>query len=326
MSASTLIFAIQQHLFRIGGPILLFIGITSCILNLLVLKKISLRKSPCTLCLIVVNIINLAYLFFGLLFTLLMFGYNSDPSTSNIVFCRVRYYISFIISCCEASCLILASIDRVLITSPNAGTRRRSTRRLMIISMIGVCSFWMVFHVHALIFTQIVQYGTNYFVCVYQPGDYTTFITYYSVVVNGCLPPVLMTIFGCWTVKNVRQIRRVRPHVSTRTTGAVVVGRPDTLQSKDQQLIRMLFIDILSYIICKCPVTMMLIYQQITKYDNKSNERQKNEQSILQLIYFLYFVENSIGCYTNILASKTFRAELKRMLIKIPTYFRSSVA
>ncbi|CAF1097085.1 unnamed protein product [Adineta steineri] len=326
MSIATLLSSIQQ-LFRIGGPILLFIGITSCILNLLVLRRISLRKSPCTICLVAVNIVNLAYLFFGFLFAVFLVGYNSDPSTSSIIFCRFRNYMSFILTCCEPSCLILASIDRVLVTSPNAGTRRRSTRRLTIISMIGICSFWAIFHIHTLIFIQIVQYGTNYFVCIYQPGAYTTFISYYSLVVTGCLPPTLMAIFGCWTVKNIRQVRRVRHNASTRTTATVVVvGGAHTLQSKDQQLIRMLFIEILSYIICKYPGTLMLIYQQITQYDIKSDERRQIEQAIQELTAFLYFVENSIGCYTNMIASKTFRTELKRILIKIPTYFRSSVA
>ncbi|CAF0992840.1 unnamed protein product [Adineta steineri] len=228
--------------------------------------------------------------------------------------------MSFILTCCEPSCLILASIDRVLVTSPNAGTRRRSTRRLTIINIIIVCSFWAVFHIHTLIFIQIVQYGTNYFVCIYQPGEYTTFISYYSLVITGCLPPTLMAIFGFWAVKNIRQIRRVRHNASARTTATVVVvGGAHTLQSKDQQLIRMLFIEILSYIICKYPGTIMLIYQQITQYDIKSDERQQIEQAIQELTAFLYFVENSIGCYTNMIASKTFRTELKRMLIKIPT-------
>ncbi|CAF3847169.1 unnamed protein product [Adineta steineri] len=321
MSASILLFSMQQ-LFQIGGPILLFIGTTSCILNLLVLKKISLRKSPCTMCLVGVNIINFADLFIAFLFTFLIVGYDIDPSSKNIVLCRVRYYMSYILPCCEASCLILASIDRVLVTSPNAGTRRRSTRRLTIISMIVICSFWAIFHIHTLIFIQIVQYGTNYFICTFQPGTYTTFISYYSLVVTGCLPPTLMAIFGCWTVKNIRQIRRVRHNASTRGTGTVVIGTQHTLQSKDQQLIRMLFIDILSYIICKYPGTIMLIYQQITQYANKSDERQQIEQAILELTVFLYFVENSIGCYTNMIASKAFRVELKRILLKLVHYFR----
>ncbi|CAF1418079.1 unnamed protein product [Adineta steineri] len=322
MSTATLLFSIQQHLFQIGGPILLFIGVTSCILNLLVLNTINLRKSPCTICLVAVNIVNFAYLFVGLLFTILTLGYNIDPTTSNIVFCRVHFYITYILTCCEPYCLILASIDRVLITSPNAGTRRLSTRRLMVISIIFICSFWMVFHIHALIFTQIIQYGINYFVCIYQSGEYATFITYYLLVVTGCLPPAVMAIFGFWTVKNIRQISRVKHNAGTITTVTVVIGRSHTLQSKDQQLIRMLFIDILSYIVCKYPVTIMLIYQQVTQYEDKSYERQQIEQSIVKLTYFLYCVENCIGCYTNMLASKTFRAELKRILLKIVDYFR----
>ena len=251
----------------------------------------------------------------GLLLTTLSSGYDIDPSTNSLVFCRFRYYIALVLACLQASYIILASIDRTLITSPNAGTRKLSTRRLITTSMISIAAFWMLCHIHALIFTQIVEFVPNYFVCYYQPGLYTTIMTYLSPVMNGCLPPLLMAIFGFWTVKSVRQVRRIRPHFGATNTVVTTVGRQHTLQSKDQQLVRMLLVDILTFVICKCPVTLFLIYEQITQYVKKSVEQQLIEQSILMLTYFIYFIENSISCYTNILVSKTFRAELKGILL-----------
>ncbi|CAF4106380.1 unnamed protein product [Rotaria sordida] len=131
MSTATLLYSIQQNILRIGGPILITMGSISCILNLMVFTKDTLRKNPCTICFVAINTINFLYFYLGLLFTTLAVGYNIDPSASNIAFCRFRYYVALIFACWESSCIILASIDRTLVTSPNAGTRKLSTRRLI---------------------------------------------------------------------------------------------------------------------------------------------------------------------------------------------------
>ncbi len=149
-------------------------------------------------------------------------------------FCRFRYYIVLVLACWGLFCLILALIDRTLITPSSAGIRKHSSRRLVGISMISIALFWILFHIHALIFMEILQYGPNYFVCFYQSSTYTTFMTYYSLLING-------------TLIN---------HSNSMNTRTVVIGRPQVLQSKDQQLIRMLFVDIISYVICKCPITI----------------------------------------------------------------------
>ncbi|CAF3538772.1 unnamed protein product [Rotaria sp. Silwood1] len=290
MSASTLLYTIQRNLFRFGGPLLIAIGSISCIINLLVFTKDTLRKNPCTIYFISVNIINFLYFYLGLLFTTFAAGYDIDPSSNNIIFCRFRYYIALVLACWESSCLILASIDRILITSPNARTRKHSTRRLATISMISIGLFWVIFHIHAWIFMEILQFAPNYFVCFYQPGTYMTFMSYNSLVINGALPPLLMTIFAFWTVKNIRQVRHGRHHSNSTYTGTTVIGRSYALQSKDQQMIRMLLVNIIIFIICKCPVTIFYIYQQCTERENKSAEQQIIEQSILQTTYFVFFI------------------------------------
>jgi hypothetical protein len=318
MSLGTLVQSIQQNVLRIGGPILITIGSISSILNLMVFTKGALRRNPCTICFVVVNTINFAYFYLGLLLTTLAVGYNIDPSASNLSFCRFRYYIALVFACSISSCLILASIDRTLITSPNAVTRKRSTRRLIITSMIIIGLFWVICNVHILVFMDILQYGSNYFVCYYQTGAYTTFMSYYSLLINGILPPLLLSIFGIWTMRNISEVRTIRRQQSnSKHTVATVVGRSYTIQSKDRQLIRMLLVDIMSYLICKCPAVFCMLYLQITQYVEKSEDRELIEEAILQLTYFWYFIDNSISCYTNTLVSKTFRNELKNIFLNI---------
>ncbi len=123
MSSSTL-YSAEIYLFQIGGPILLALGIISCTLNLIVFTGNTLRKSPCAICFVAGNIIDLMYLFLSFIPTFLGSGYGINPGARNLAYCRSLYYRGLIISSLGPSYLILASIDRTLITSRNAGTRK----------------------------------------------------------------------------------------------------------------------------------------------------------------------------------------------------------
>ncbi|CAF1230547.1 unnamed protein product [Adineta ricciae] len=254
----------------------------------------------------------------GLFFTSLSSGYGIDPSAKSIVFCRLRFYIGFVISCCQSSLLVLATIDRTFITSSNIRIRKLTTRRMMITISIAMCLFWTLAHTHALLFTEIHQIEPDYFVCTCQQGTYIIFITCYVVIINGVLPPILMTIFSCLTVRNIHRLRRMqRSSRISSNTRTITVGKSYSLQSKDHQFIRMLFVEILVYLICKSPLTVLFIYLQITNHDDKTTEQGLVELLTLQIIFFVYYIENSIGCYMNIIVSKTFRTEFKRIVLRI---------
>ena len=324
MSTAAALYLFNRDLSRYGTIVLLVIGTISCSCSLMVFTQETLRQSPCTIYLIAINVLNLVYIFWALIIRTLQFGYNIDPSSTSLVFCRLLYYISVVFSSCESSYLLLASIDRILITSSSATTRQRSTRRAAYLSMALISLFWAIFHTHLFIFIDILHFGPYYTVCFYRPGIYNTIMTYYSIGINGVLTLSLMTVFGLWAVRNVRRLRR--PNQTTpqalATIPNVTVHRPNVPQSKDHQLIRMLLVDILAYIMCKCPVQVMLVYNEITKQQEKSAEQSSIEQSILLLTYFIFFVDNCIGCYTNLLVSKTFRTEVKGVLRRIRLRFR----
>ena len=130
-----------------------------------------------------------------------------NPSSTNLAFCRLRTYTAFVFSSLSTSYLIFASIDRVLITSLNVQTRRRSTRRLAFVSIFSVTLFWLIGHNHALVFTSILQRGPNYFICAFNAGWYTTFTGYYTLT-QLILVSLLLGIFVLWTMHNLRSRRR----------------------------------------------------------------------------------------------------------------------
>ncbi|CAF1481593.1 unnamed protein product, partial [Adineta steineri] len=160
--------SVQTNLFRIGGPILLVFGVVSCVVNLIIFTQKNLRKSPCSIYLIAVNIANFVYITFAVLFTTLSVGYSIDLTTYNLFMCRFFYYTSYLSDILSAFYLILASIDRVLVTSSNARTRQKSTPRLAYICVGCGTLFWMLFHCHALILMDIQEIAPGYFTCYYR--------------------------------------------------------------------------------------------------------------------------------------------------------------
>ncbi|UJR19566.1 hypothetical protein I4U23_022696 [Adineta vaga] len=315
MSLLAILNSIQTNLFRFGGPFLIINATISCLLNLFVFTTNTLRKNPCAICFIAVSIANVLFVYFSFIPLVMQVGYDIDPSSTNIVYCRFRFYTSYVFGCLGPFYMILASIDRSIVTSRDAGIRKRSTSCLAITCIIVLALFWMIFHIHAFIFTEIIQFGPNMFLCYFQPGNYTVFMTYYSLLFNAIIPPLLMIMFGLWTIKNVSTV-----HNNVHPTGLLMnastnMGRRHIIHSKDHQLMKMLLVDIVVYIIFRIPFTIYLIYQQITQYQLKSSDQIAIDYFILNVTYFLFIIVPAINCYTNLLISKTFRAELKQTFL-----------
>jgi hypothetical protein len=134
-----------------------------------------------------------------------------------------------------------------------------------------------------------------------------------------------MVLFGVWTMKNVRQVQHaVQPSAASTIRTTAAVDRSYTTQSRDHQLVRMLLMEISIYILARLPATIFLIYGQITQYETKSAEQLLIEEIIANITYFIGFIDSNIGCYTNMLVSKTFRMELKRIFLenRLVRFFR----
>lgn len=106
----------NKYLYQIGGPVLMVIGTASCILNLIVYTQKNLRKNPCSIYLIAYNISNFMYIYSAVLSLTLGVGYNADYTVYNLIICRLRLYATILFNVLSAFYLILASIDRILVT------------------------------------------------------------------------------------------------------------------------------------------------------------------------------------------------------------------
>jgi hypothetical protein len=300
----------QYYLFRFVCPIVVLFGSIGCIINLMVFTQKILRKNSCSIYFIAYNIANLIYIYAAPFYATLNVGYNIDASIHNLVLCHLRFYTTVLFNCLCSFYLVLASIDRVLITSLNARTRQRSTLRMAYICVIVGTIFWALFHSHALFLTNILQTLPNVYLCYSEPGIYRTFLSYYSLI-KELLTLTLLTTCGLWSIKNIRSSAR-RIGGTTGTPGSTNTAH--STSSKDRQLAFMLLMDIMIYGLFFSTYAIYLLYQQITQYYVKSSVQIQIESIVRNLAQFAAAIPVSTSFYTNLIASKTFRNEVKKVL------------
>ncbi|UJR06850.1 hypothetical protein I4U23_011139 [Adineta vaga] len=307
---------ISKYLYAYGGPILMFVGIISCILSLIVFTKKDLRKNPCSIYFIAYNFTNLTLICLSISTVSFSIGYNIAPGTSYLSFCRYNLYMAILLDILSASYLVLASFDRMLVTSANSHTRQRSTRRFAYISILIITILWILFHSHILYSANINQIAPNTFVCSLPSGNHLIVHSYYSLIVKVFLIPSLLIIFGCLALNNIRRAHhRIIPASIVTNTGAIQRGQKQLSRAKDRQFALMMFIDISIYMIFSFMLSAILMYQQITQYNVKNSVQIQLDTFLKIVATFINYISMCIVCYTNILVSKTFRKSIKNIIL-----------
>jgi hypothetical protein len=296
---TTLLIDIQHQITVIGYPMCIVIGNVGGAIGLFVFLQKSMRRNPCGLFFIAYMIINLFYINFTILLAALNALFQINLPIQSSVFCRMYYYLTFTFAVIPSYLLSMASIDRSFASSHNVHTRLRSTRRFATLMIGCICSFWILFHLHAF-FTVDIQLINNFqLVCTFLPGISTTFITYYSLICVGMIPLSLMVVFGIRILMNIQQTRIVRNHLNN-----------------NRRLVFILIIQVMIYLCLRLPSSFYLIYKQITQSSIKTSDRLLIEQFIQTVVSFCQFIQVSISPLLNF-TTKTFRNDLKQVWNKI---------
>lgn len=291
MSTQTLSL-IQSELTRIGLPICIVIGNLSSFLGLIVFFKPKLRKNSCILFLLGYIITNLIYLDFTVLLVTLS-GYGFDWANRSAAFCRLRMYFSFVFSTIPSYLLVMASWDRMCISSSNNRVRSLANRRLSLIMILSIGLFWSIFHLHGIVASEIQPVSSTRVTCNTRPGTMTTFVTYYSLICDGIIPLALMTIFGTRTWINVQRSTLNRS------------------QRRERRIISLIVIQLVLYFCLRLPTPLYLIYQEATKFNVKTTDRIVTDRFIFFVVLFCQFVQVSVSPALNS-TTRTFRVELQR--------------
>ena len=298
---------IQNILFRFGVPAVIAFGTISSLLNLIVFSQKNLRKSSFSIYFMAFDFSNLFLLYTSFLMMSLDLGFQINMNFWNSFSCRLRYYFGFVFEALSGTYLVMASIDRVWITSGNMNMRRRSTTRTASIAISLAAIFWILFHSHILIFNNVFRSDLNTTSCFLIPNWYPTFIGIYASM-KSTLTTFLSALFAVWTLKNLRAVRRLTYPINNRlVNGKLAVY----MTAKDRQLVLIMLMDIFMFFIFGLGVSTFLLYQQITRY-NMKNEWQKRFDRMLGLIVtVMIYLPYCISFYVHVLFSKGFRIAVK---------------
>jgi len=261
-------------------PLLLF-GTIGNALNIFVLTRKSLRTNSCSFYFLSSTIANLICLWCGLL-TRLLSGYDLDPTESNSIICKFRYYITYKLLALSACFLVYASVDRWASSSENVQIRLFSrihiAKRMVKYTIFIACILYsQAFYCYSSTHEVPVHCHCPNIIC--RMYNDIMFLVVFSII-----PPILMLSFGWITIQNVKRIhQQANPIILTN-------GRHHYLiKKKDHQMITMLFIQVILFFICVLPSGVSKAYSTLTFNQHKDLLQLTKENFSFQVKSKIYF-------------------------------------
>jgi hypothetical protein len=216
--------------------------------------------------------------------------------------------VSFVTVILSPSVVVLASIDRLLISSQNVDTRLYSSKRLAYFSVSISTCFWIVYNSHLLIKVSIQELYPSYFICYYDLSKpYLNFVAYSTTIINlaSCLLMIILCVFA---FKNVRHIRTIPREKRNQI-------RPMT--KKDFQLLRCLFAKSVVYVPSILLISVYNVYDTVTKEQMRTSLNQAIQDFLYNFVEFIFNIYYSADFFIFLIISKAFRHELKRMIYQV---------
>jgi hypothetical protein len=289
-------------------PVFYIMGNIGNLLSALVFFKKTWRKNVCVFYFNICLFFESCYLNTGTLCSILNSGFNINLQNSNVILCKLEYYTAYVFSALLPNVLILASIDRLLISSQNVDTRLYSSKRLAYFSVSISTFIWFVFYFHVLIKVNIYQIYPSVFLCYYDSLGYYIEFNYYSNAIIDILFSVVLIILSILAFKNVRRIRSVPRQQRQRVR---------TMNKKDFQLLRCLYIYDIIYISFVSFPSIYGVYTTITRNDVRLPLDQAIVDFLTDFGIFIHHIPFGISFLIFISVSKAFRQEIKRMVYKM---------
>jgi hypothetical protein len=208
--------------------------------------------------------------------------------------------------------IVLACGDRYLCSSAPINMRSWSSVRVAAraISLTVLINFLV--HIHVPIFFEIDIAPTTLKPVCYTTGPlgpYRTAFNYFNLFFFGLSPPLSMLAFGILTLRHIDQRKRIRvgPLSISQNT-----NNPNT-RRKDQQILRMLFVQVFVYSVTGLTFSVSLIITTATSGQSKNLLQVAEENLVNAIVGVLSTTGPCLSFYLFTLSSDLFRKELKSL-------------
>jgi hypothetical protein len=298
-AASTIFIAVSIINFALGG-----VGL---ILNILVFSRSALRREPCSFYFLSSTYYDLFVIFLILPVRILSNSYNINPANYNLGLCKVENFAFYVTRVIPIWLIVMACIDRYLHSSSNERIRRMSSLKSAKISTGIITIIVLISYYHMLVYYEIInmsnQFGSITPQCNSQKGIYRTFLGFWHMVVSSLFPSFLMLLFGCLTLKNVRQRRQLVQRA----------GENRATRRTDSQLLRMLAAQVLVIIISTLPFCIDQLYISFTSSFTKSTLKIAQDNLAGQITAIVTYFAYSSSFYLYTLSGTIFRKEVGKI-------------
>lgn len=294
------------------------LGTIGNLLSIVVLCQSTLRRNPCVLYFLASSTSSLSIVLVGLPSRLIAGWTSVDPSTTNAALCKIRIFLLYGFRTTSVWLIVLATVDRWLVSSAHIVRRRWSSRRIACRSLVAV---------HVLSFLLWLETIFCYDIDLPQAALRCSGASQLCRIFNDLvyasstviIPSVLMLTFGFLTIHNINRSRRaIEPFVATVTAvPASPRKRKRRVRRNESSLMRMLLLQVIFLTVFSIPQAVHQFYLTFTLTVVKSPLRAAIESFIVNFDFSLTYVGNASPFYIYILTGTVFRHTLKRLLHSI---------
>ena len=237
-----------------------------------------------------------------------IYDLNHDQSSLQILsFCKVRGYVFQVSLMISRWFVAFACVDRYASSSESVNRRHFARTRIAYRVILVIAIFWSLVCSHRLIFYEVK--GKVCGILTNTPA--AIFHTTYVLVGGGVLPATIMVVCAFLIRRNLarKELKRVHnvPVDDHRRT------------SLDQQVLRLLFIQVTSYILFTIPQMTYLVFNAVSSsIPNRSEERLAIEGFAAFIAELMLYMFPVTAFYLYTLTSRTFRGELIKLVRSIP--------
>lgn len=297
-------------------------GTIGNILNALVLSQRTLRSNPCSLYFLISSLANLVAIIAGLTSRMLS-GWAVDLTNTIEWLCKLRAFVLFISRNIAAWLILLAAIDRWLLSHLNVHRRQWSTlknayRGIVFTILLSIVLYCPIFYCYQANLTNapLRCYGKDD-IC-----RLTNDLSYAFLTIT--FPIILMFIFGLLTIINIRQVKN-RVHTVSATQANSMghgshTGQGTGISKKklDRRLFLMLLFQIILLSVFTLPQAGQKLYSTLVSDIGQTPLKKAIDNFIFNLLLLFTYIANGMSFYIYTLSGGAiFRNALKDLMKKI---------
>ncbi|XP_071166098.1 cysteinyl leukotriene receptor 2-like [Mytilus edulis] len=299
------------YLWKIVPPILLLLGTVGNVLSILVLRRPTIRKSVCSMYLVMLAIIDLLVLYTGILRQWILNTFDFDIRATSSAACKIHIWILYSSMDYSAWILIAVTIERVLLLWFPNKMQCVCTKKVAMLVLISIASFLLLVNSHIL-YGYELSTGKTANHCHYVSKSYLQFwiSSWPSIdLVIFCIIPGSFLVVGniLIFVKVLISRRTINRQVSTYSTSS-----QQRRDSKFSSMTAMLIAVNCVFLVCNIPSRAFMIENTSWSFDTCGHNYAK--MSLLWCIFnLLMYVNNSVNFLLYIISGSRFRNEIKEI-------------